>query len=135
MLRLDGLLKGHGGELGQASGELSGGRSHFPVEMAIVGVDHLQGVGNGLGAIVDQAVQAEVLAGILEEILLRPTGEHGYAQGGRLGAIIGTQNGGLMAALGALAQLPNPQTVTQAGSPFGQVHGHTLTAWQSHLGG
>jgi hypothetical protein len=38
MLRLDGLFQGHGGELGQAPGELSGGGSDFPIEVAIIGV-------------------------------------------------------------------------------------------------
>ncbi len=37
-----------------------------------------------------------------------------------------------MAALGALAQLPYPQPVAQAGAPFGQVHGHHLTVGQTH---
>ena len=38
--RLDGLLEGHGGKLGQAAGELAGERADFPIEVAIVGVDH-----------------------------------------------------------------------------------------------
>jgi len=66
MLRLNGLLKAHGSELGQASGERAGGRADLSVEAAIIGVDDPYGVGNDLGAIIDQAVQGEVLTGILE---------------------------------------------------------------------
>ena len=41
MLGFDGLVQGHGGEVGQAPGELAGGGADLPVEVAVVGVDDL----------------------------------------------------------------------------------------------
>ena len=40
-----------------------------------------------------------------------------------------------MAPLTALAQLPDPQSVTQAGASLGQLHGHGLAAGQRHRSG
>jgi hypothetical protein len=52
-----------------------------------------------------------VLAGIFEEVFLRPSGEQGRRQMARGGAVIGGEDGGLVAALGELAKFPNPQPV------------------------
>jgi hypothetical protein len=50
MLRLDGLFQGQDGELGQAPGALAGGRAHWSVQVAIVGVD-CPGVGSEITSV------------------------------------------------------------------------------------
>jgi len=82
LLRFDGVAEVGRAEPGEQAVELAGGRAHLPVEAAVGGVDDLLGVRNVLYGIVRQTIQAEVLAGVLEEVLLRPPGEQGRRQRG-----------------------------------------------------
>ena len=63
----------------------------------------------------------------MKKFSVRPAGEHGRRQQGRVGAVVGGEDGGLVAALGELAELPHPQPVAQAGAALGQPHVDRLT--------
>ena len=64
------------------------------------GVDDPGGLGNGLGAVVDQAIEAVVLAHVAEEVLLRPSGEHRPSQARRSATIVRWLDRRLMAGVG-----------------------------------
>jgi len=51
MLGIDGLIKGWGGEVRQATSELASHGADLSVEVAIVGIDDLWGLGNDLGTL------------------------------------------------------------------------------------
>lgn len=75
---------------------------------------------------VDQAVQIVVFAGVLEEVFLRPACEHRHGQWGRIGAVVGRQDGCLVAALGELTDLAHPERVAQARSALDELVLHAL---------
>jgi len=133
--RLDGVAEVHRAELGEQAAELPGGRPHLPVKAAVGGVDDLDGLGNRLGRIVGQPVQPVVFTGVLEEVFLRPAGEQGRRRQGGVGAVVGGEDGGLVAAFGELAELPHPQPVAQAGAAPGQPHVDRLAVGELDLPG
>jgi hypothetical protein len=136
VLGFDSLLQVHGAKQRQAPRAFAGRRTHLPVEAAVGGVDHRYGIGNLFDTVVRQAIQGIVFAGVHEEVFLRPACEHdGRRQGPRRGAVVGTQDRSLVAALAALAQLPHPQPVAQASAALGQKQGCELATGQSHLAG
>ena len=60
-----------------------------------------------------------MLAHVFEEVFLIPSGEHGGGGGGEVAAIVGAEDGGLVAGVVEFAEFAQPQATCQAGAAFG----------------
>jgi hypothetical protein len=96
------------------------------VERAVAWVNHDGGLGNTVGAVVDEAVQIVALAHVSEEVFLRPSAEHGRRQNCPGPAIIRGKESRLVTTGGQLAELAHPQSVAQPGFPLGELDGGAL---------
>ena len=112
-----------GGECRTLTSEQAVAAADLAVEGSPGGVDEAGGIGKRTGPILHQAVQAIVLTHVFEEVFLIPTGEHGGGRGSQIAAVIGAQDGALMAAFVEPAQLSHPQAIAQAGATFGEAQG------------
>src|ERR1019366_10624353 len=92
---------------------LAGLGTDLAVELAPLRVHHWNGIRNGFGSILNQAVQPIVFAHVTEEVFLRPSGEERRRQRGHWRLKVRGQDGSLMPAVAALADLPHPELVGQ----------------------
>jgi hypothetical protein len=61
--------------------------------------------------VLDELIQSVVLAHVFEEVFLIPSGEHGGGSGGQGAAVIGAQDGGLVALFVETAEFAQPEAV------------------------